>query len=71
MTTLSFGPDTSGYEIYQGALGAAWFVRLNDVGYTGIIGIGRDRNHAIAIMRSHKAERERMQRANPFFLFAA
>lgn len=71
MTVLSFGPDTSGYEIYQGMLGAAWFVRQNDCGYTSIIGFGRDRDHAFAIMRSHKAERERMQRLNPVFFFAA
>ena len=72
MTVLSFGPDTSEYEIYQGCLGAAWFVRLADRFWTSdIIGVGRDRKHAVAIMRSHKAERDRMQRRNPVFLFAA
>lgn len=69
---LPFGPDTSEYEIYQGTLSAAWFVRLGDGFWTSdIIGIGRDRDHAIAIMRSHKAERERMQHLSPIFSFAA
>ena len=71
MTILSFGPDTSGYEIYEGVLGSAWFVRQKDCGHTSLIGIGRDKDHADAIMRSHKAERERLQRENPVFLFAA
>lgn len=56
MTVLPFGPDTLGYEIYQGALGPAWFVRQNDFGYASHIEFGRDRDHALAIMRSHKAK---------------
>ena len=72
MTALSFGPDTSDYQVYQGVLGAAWIVRYgSETGYNPIIGVGRDRDHALAIVHSHKAEQDRMERINPVFFLAA
>ena len=71
MTVASFGPDISEYEIYQGKLRSAWFVRQNGFDFTTIIGVGRDQDHAIAIMQTHKAEQDNLQRENPIFLFAA
>jgi len=67
MTVLGFGADYKEYQIYEGALGAAWFVRYG----AQLVGVGRDREHAIAIAKSDRLRQEQWQRENPVFLFAA
>lgn len=67
MTVLAFGPDCREYQIYEGTLGAAWFVRFG----AQLVGVARDRGHAMDIAKSDRLQRERLQREQPIFFFAA
>lgn len=66
--TASFGdPGGTGYEVYDGPLGNAVFVR-ND-GH--LIGIAADVRHAMRMVGSNVAARRRAQRMQPVFHLAA
>lgn len=67
MTILGFGPEGNEYSIYEGALGAGWFVRVGK----HLVGVGRDSQHAHDIARADRLRIERERKENPVFFLAA